>query len=418
MHIVFVTTELATAGNSSGGLASFTANMARIFAANGHRVTILLAAVKEEKLVFDDNIVLEVTYIKKSMWDMFNKTAKFFVPENAESSAEIRRFLVNVYKSVQVKRKIREINRNKQIDLIHYCNHSSLALWTNKHIPYVIRVSGFMNMCNGADLSDGNINYEDNKRSIKDKLSEFTLKKSKYIISPSNLLADVCRNNLKKEAVVIENPFVLNKSDWDDRIYCSMVSGKKYVIHYGSLRYLKGIHIVAQIVKPLLERHPGLYLVLAGNSMEIQDRSGQKIKADVWVKKCAGEYADRVIYAGRLVREQLYPLIQNAELCLLPSRIENLSNACIEAMAMGKIVVATNGASYEQLIDDRVSGFLCERDNPDSYLKAMEDALGMDSERKKRMIQRASERIALLRSDVIYEKYLTFYKKVISEWKH
>ena len=232
------------------------------------------------------------------------------------------------------------------------------------------------------------------------------------------MLADVCRNNLKKEAVVIENPFVLNKSDWDDRIYCSMVSGKKYVIHYGSLRYLKGIHIVAQIVKPLLERHPGLYLVLAGNSMEIQDRSGQKIKADVWVKKCAGEYADRVIYAGRLVREQLYPLIQNAELCLLPSRIENLSNACIEAMAMGKIVVATNGASYEQLIDDRVSGFLCERDNPDSYLKAMEDALGMDSERKKRMIQRASERIALLRSDVIYEKYLTFYKKVISEWKH
>ena len=55
MHIVFVTTELATAGNSSGGLASFTANMARIFAANGHRVTILLAAVKEEKLVFDDS---------------------------------------------------------------------------------------------------------------------------------------------------------------------------------------------------------------------------------------------------------------------------------------------------------------------------------------------------------------------------
>ena len=37
------------------------------------------------------------------------------------------------------------------------------------------------------------------------------------------------------------------------------------------------------------------------------------------IRKSAGEYADRVIYAGRLVREQLYPLIKGAEVCLLPS---------------------------------------------------------------------------------------------------
>ena len=67
MHIVFATVELATANNASGGLASFTANMARIFAENGHKVTVLVAATKDEKLKFDENIAVETTYITKSV---------------------------------------------------------------------------------------------------------------------------------------------------------------------------------------------------------------------------------------------------------------------------------------------------------------------------------------------------------------
>ena len=145
------------------------------------------------------------------------------------------------------------------------------------------------------------------------------------------------------------------------------------------------------------------------------DEKGEKVRADELIKKNAGEFSDRVICMGSLPREQLYPFIQNAEICFLPSRIENLSNACIEAMAMGKIVVATNGASYEQLIDDRVSGFLCERDNPESFLKAIYEALNMSKEEKDKMILKASERIKLLNPDTIYRKYFNSYNKVIKE---
>lgn len=59
-----MTTELATPNNVSGGLASFTANIARIFTANKHTVTILLSTVKESEITFDDNIVLEKVFIK------------------------------------------------------------------------------------------------------------------------------------------------------------------------------------------------------------------------------------------------------------------------------------------------------------------------------------------------------------------
>jgi len=75
MNIVFVTTELATKDNSSGGLASFTANIARIFADNGHKVTIILSTIKETELEFDDNIDLINVYVPKMMWEFLDKVA-------------------------------------------------------------------------------------------------------------------------------------------------------------------------------------------------------------------------------------------------------------------------------------------------------------------------------------------------------
>ena len=123
-----------------------------------------------------------------------------------------------------------------------------------------------------------------------------------------------------------------------------------------------------------------------------------------------------MIYAGCLVREQLYPFIENAEICLLPYRIDNLSNACIEAMAMGKIVIGTDGASFEQLIDDRKSGFLCRRDNPESYFEAVEEVLSMSEAAKRQIELEASRQVKRLAPEVIYRKYYDFYQKVISEW--
>ena len=416
MHIVFVTPELATAGNSSGGLASFTANMARIFASNGHKVTVLLATVKDEKLSFDEDIELKTTYINKAIWNIFDKTAKICTFGEKENTVETRRFIVNFYRSGQVRKKIREINKREKIDIIHYCSLSAMAFRANKAIPYVIRLSSFSSICRGANLPDGDIRFDSAGFSMKDRLLNYTLQKAKYVISPSKLLADIGKKELGLEATVIESPFVLTKIQWDESVFHSVIGNERYIIHYGSLKYLKGTHIVAKIVKSILQTYPDLFLILAGRNEELLDEDGIKVKADELVKRSAGELADRVLYAGSLSREQLYPFIQNAELCLLPSRIENLSNACIEAMAMGKIVIGTNGASFEQLIDDRVSGFLCERDNPESYLQAVNEALEMSNEDKEKMILKSAERIKLLRPEIIYKKYLEFYEGVIREW--
>lgn len=418
MHLVMITTELATSGNSSGGLASFTTNMARIFNKYGHKVTVVLVTTKETQLVFDDEIPLVNIFIKRTLWEKFDKAAKGFALLLKEEKDIIRKTIVDIYNGIQVKRIIREINDAEKIDIVHVCSLGSLALGLlDEKIPYTVRISSFLNICRGAGRPEARLAYRDNELTIREKLEMRVLKRSRYLIAPSELLAETGKESLGINPIVLESPFVLSKDRWDYNVYDVLGKGKRYIIHYGSsLSYLKGTHIVAQTAKRILERYPDITIILVGKSMEMQGENKEKLMAHELVRKSAGEYSDRVIYAGSLIREQLYPMIQEAELCLLPSRIENLPNACIEAMAMKKIVVGTDGASYEQLIDNRVSGFLCERDNPDSFFQAIETALEMSDEEKGRMLEKASERIKLLAPDEIYGKYCSFYKKVIGEW--
>lgn len=417
MHLVIVTCELATANHTAYGLASFTANLARLFRGKGHKVTVVVAATKDENLIFDEDIAVKATYIEKKIWDEYDEIGRMGAILTGSNRNENRKFIVNYYKSKQVKNVIEEIKAREKIDIIHVCNVCSLSLGFGQDIPYVVRISSYQNMWDGADLPEGCIDYDKNPLSINNKLEIYTLKRARYVISPSNFMAEMTRQEIGIDPVIIESPFTLNENGWDYKVYDSLVKGKNYIIHYGRLSYCKGTHIVAGIAREILRKYPDLTIVLAGNYIEMANEYGEKVKAYELVRECAGEYSDRVIYAGCLTREQLYPLIQNANLCLLPSRIENLSNACIEALAMNKIVIATEGVSFEQLIENRVNGFLCKRDDPSSFLQAVEEALAMEEDARKKMEAEASKRIAQLAPDVIYEKYLAFYQKVIGEWE-
>jgi glycosyltransferase involved in cell wall biosynthesis len=44
--------------------------------------------------------------------------------------------------------------------------------------------------------------------------------------------------------------------------------------------------------------------------------------------------------------------------------IDNTPNSCLEAMGIGKVVIGTRGASFEELITDGVNGFLVGAGEP------------------------------------------------------
>ena len=70
------------------------------------------------------------------------------------------------------------------------------------------------------------------------------------------------------------------------------------------------------------------------------------------------------------------PLYDLLELVLLPSRIEGLSQALLEAMALGKPVIASRAAGNRDLITDNSDGRLVEPLDPDAWRRAIEELLG------------------------------------------
>lgn len=417
MRIIFVTTELATNDNSSGGLASFTANMARIFHDRGHDVTVLVVSTAEQKLHLEDEIEIHSVFIPKADWDEYDYISRIYSEDQIHAD-NMRKTWVRIKKMELVRQKIEELSNIGKIDIVHYCSSASLSLFASSDIPYIVRVSSYRNLWfPEKDTPRTSLRYEDNQLSASAMLEKHMLQKCRYIVSPSNLLADIGKRYLNINPIVIESPFALDSICEDKCIWDTYLKNKQYVLYYGTLRYLKGAHILAGIAKEFLNKNKEFYLVLAGRDTILRDQyDDEEMKASDYIKKYAEEYCDRVVYLGSLEREKLYPIIKNAELCILPSRIENLSNACIEAMAMGKIVVATNGASYEQLIEDGVNGFLRERDNPDSFLEGIERVLSLSKSEKKILSENAKETVDRLSPANVYQQYLAYYQKVIQEW--
>ena len=67
-------------------------------------------------------------------------------------------------------------------------------------------------------------------------------------------------------------------------------------------------------------------------------------------------------------------VIDEAKAFVLPSRVEGMPQALIEAMAREKIVVASNSQAIRDIIKDNHNGYLFEFDNPEDLARVIQKA--------------------------------------------
>lgn len=94
--------------------------------------------------------------------------------------------------------------------------------------------------------------------------------------------------------------------------------------------------------------------------------------------------------------------------------MENFSNACVEAMYFGKVVVGTDGTSYEQLIQDGESGFLAKPGSAVSLYHAINRALAITEDTRNSIEERAKERIDRLKPEITVKELLNYYEKLLN----
>lgn len=85
---------------------------------------------------------------------------------------------------------------------------------------------------------------------------------------------------------------------------------------------------------------------------------------------------DRVVFLGMIQHEAIFPLLRGAHMVIIPSVpvsgvVEATSIAALEAMALGKIVIASNIGGLREVVNDGVDGFLFEPGNEKALAEIM-----------------------------------------------
>jgi glycosyltransferase involved in cell wall biosynthesis len=82
---------------------------------------------------------------------------------------------------------------------------------------------------------------------------------------------------------------------------------------------------------------------------------------------------DHVSWHGRLAPAQVLARLQAADVCLLSSLSEGISNAVLEGMACGLPVVTTDVGGMREAVTDGVEGFLVPARDPEATAGALAD---------------------------------------------
>lgn len=305
--------------------------------------------------------------------------------------------------SKAINKKIKEISKLREIDLIQFTSLQGLAACYYGKIPAVMRLSSYAKVYYAT--------YQTINKSQVGILAFFerlAARRCNAVFAPCKITADDFGNDIGRRVSVIETPFVNDVTVYDESVYKDKLEGKKYVLFFGTLIAEKGVLVIAEIIQKFLKTHPEYDMVCCGKNALIDGRSAVNILQNV-----AGQFHKRFVYLKELPHEKLYPIIQKADFVILPSLVENLSNACIEAMYFERVVIGTDGVSYEQLIDDGISGLLCKPNDADSLLEKMDEAASMDEDQKQKVGRMARKRIGRLAPEVAVKKLIRFYQYVI-----
>ena len=395
LRIAFATPEYVTEHDFDGGLANYLNRVSRTLAHLGHDVHVVTLSLKDEAEFEHEGVMVHRVILKRG-WQTINRLTRYTFPTTLH--------WLNF--GAQVFRKLKQLHQKEPFNLIQYPNYSSCGVFS---IPllraaHVVRASSFEPAWNDAAGIKRNFDTVAAER-----LEALQYRLARHVYAPSETVQTMLAKKASvADARVIRSPFYVETREWDTSAYEQLLKNKKYVLYFGRFQLHKGFHTLVHALPRFLERHPDAYAVLVGRDMETRIASSMA----AFARFHCNAFADRLFLLENLPHAQLYPVIQGAHLVALPSVIDNLPNSCLEAMGIGKVVIGTSGASFEELITDGVNGFLVGPDDP----AALADKLiaAWDDPRLNEMSAAAKQRMLAFAPEKTVASLLTYYAEVLN----
>lgn len=402
MHIVYAMQEYPIDNTGCAGSGNYVRNIAKIMVEHGHTVEVVTEG-KEDKIFERDGVTVHVLNIEKYFHD------------SGKSMTLCKKVIKNLFRSYKYNQEINLINQLYPIDIIQFGAMYNLAFFRKKTIPSIIRLSEYPVLWRRAGIDEHfSIEQALNERRLDEELQIYTYRKADKVIAPSFLLKTIVEKQTKYTVDVIESPIYIDRNAeyYQNLKIEPQISEKKYFLYFGGISARKEAHIIGEMIPRILESFPDFYFVIAGKCIPIPFDDKQRNLLQI-IDEYETGIKKRCIYLGNIEdRTRLFSVVANSELCILPTRIDNLPNTVIEAMGLEKVVISTEHSSVEQLITDGVNGFLCKIDDGEDLYTKVEKAMSLSEEERQMIGKRAKQRLETMQPHIIYQKMISLYMEV------
>lgn len=276
--------------------------------------------------------------------------------------------------------RLEEVIRDTQPDLIHA--HSPVlnalpSLWVGRRrrlpVVYEMRASWEDAAVDHGTTVEGSLRYR-----VSRALESVALRAADQVTTICDgLRADIAVRGVPPERItVIRNAVDVSlfkfgaEPDADLRRSLGL-EGATVVGFAGSFYGYEGLDLLIEAARQMLPRHPRLRLLLVGGGPQ---------ESNLRAQAAAAGMQDRVIFTGRVPHadvQRYYELIDVLAYPRLPIRLTELVTPLkpLEAMAQGRMLVASDVGGHRELIRHGETGFLFRAGDPAALAAAIEDIL-------------------------------------------
>lgn len=231
--------------------------------------------------------------------------------------------------------------------------------------------------------------------------------------APSHFVASAFARSEGVRPLVIRSPANVDEVPYDSSFYEQHLKGEAYLLYFGTLNPVKGVDLLAPVVARLLLRRPELKFIFIGRDDGLA--CGQRIFD--FILRANERFKSQLFHHAGLAKPQLYPVIKGAVGVLMPSRVDNYPNACLEAMSLGVPVVGTYDSSLEEMICEGDTGFLARNGDPTSIGEAAERLLSLSPAQSVQMRGRILARADEMNAEDRIGQLIAFYEETSESFR-
>lgn len=339
VHVCFVCNEYPPAPH--GGIGTFTQTLGRALVARGHRVTVVGAVGPTLAGTTNDEGVHVV------------RVATTGVPR-----------IGAVAETVRMRAAIRAVHRQHRIDVLET---QEIGL---THVPDDIPAVRVVRMHGGhhffADAAG--------RRPLLARgwLERRSVRRADVLCAVSHYVAAETRRLLglgERPIEVLPNPV-------DTARFCPSDPADEEpgtVLFAGTVCEKKGIRELVAAMCTVVAAEPHARLVVAGRDTK-DPRTGTSI-TEVLRGSLPPAVASRVTFLGSVAHDAMPQLFARAAVVACPSHMEAQGLVVLEGLAMGKVLVVGGRGPGPEIVEDGVSGLLCNPHDPDAIAAAIITAL-------------------------------------------